>query len=109
MGIETPGGVMRPFIERNSTIPTKQTRRFTIDFDNQTTFLLKVFEGECSMIEDIYLLGYFELTDIPPAPHEIGRIEITLDINANDILNVSAFDQSSGKEKKIIMVISIFR
>ncbi len=101
LGVETLGGIMTALIKRNTTIPHRKTETFSTADDMQTAVTVKVYQGEREMARDNKLLGQFNLEGIPPAPRGVPQIEVTLDIDANGILNVSAKDKATGKENKI--------
>jgi molecular chaperone DnaK len=103
LGIETLGGIMTKLIEKNTTIPTKANQVFSTADDNQTAVTIHVLQGERDRAQDNKSLGRFDLSDIPPAPRGMPQVEVTFDIDANGILNVSAKDKATGKEQKIVI------
>ena len=103
LGIETLGGVMTKLIDKNTTIPTNASQIFSTAEDNQGAVTVHVLQGEREMAQDNKSLGRFDLTDIPPAPRGMPQIEVSFDIDANGILNVSAKDKATGKEQHIVI------
>lgn len=106
LGVETLGGIMTPIIPRNTTIPTRKSEIFTTAVDGQTSVEIHVLQGERPMAKDNRTLGRFHLDGIPPAPRGVPQIEVTFDIDANGILNVSARDKATGKEQRITITAS---
>ncbi len=106
LGIETLGGVFTKLIDRNTTIPTRKSEVFSTAADNQTSVEIKVFQGERAMATDNRLLGVFQLVGIPPAPRGVPQVEVTFDIDANGILNVTATDKATNNEQKITITSS---
>jgi molecular chaperone DnaK len=106
LGIETLGGVMTPLIQRNTTIPTKKSEVFTTAADSQTSVEVHVLQGERPMARDNRTLGKFHLVGIPPAPRGVPQVEVTFDIDANGILNVSAKDTATGRQQNITITAS---
>jgi molecular chaperone DnaK len=106
LGIETLGGVMTTLINRNTTIPTRKSETFSTAADNQTSVEVHVLQGERPMARDNRTLGRFHLTGLPPAPRGVPQIEVTFDIDANGIVNVSAKDMATQKEQKITITAS---
>ena len=106
LGVETGDGAMTTLIKRNTTIPTRETQSFSTHSDNQSMIRIKVFEGEHAMTRENYHLGTLDFTGIQPAPQGIPQISIIIDMDANGILNVSAFDKSSGKSENITIIAS---
>jgi molecular chaperone DnaK len=106
LGIETLGGVFTKLIDRNTTIPTRKSETFSTAADNQTSVEIKVYQGERAMAKDNRMLGVFQLIGIPPAPRGIPQVEVTFDIDANGILNVTAKDKATNNEQKITITSS---